>query len=51
MNNMLAVVLAVLGLFAATFGGFGLDVALVVSGTVLFFASVLLLYDLPGGDR
>ena len=48
-SNHLAVLLAAAGLFAAVFGVFGLDVALVVAGLSLFVASVLLLIDFPTG--
>lgn len=51
MTNIVAVLLAVSGLFAAMYGAFGLDVALIVAGITLTSASVLLLYDLDGGNK
>lgn len=49
MTNHLAVLIAHAGLFAAVYGAFGLDAALVVAGLSLFLASVLLLFDFPTG--
>jgi len=49
MSNAVAVLIAHVGLFAAVYGAFGLDAALVVAGLSLFLAAVLLLYDFPTG--
>lgn len=49
MSNQLAVLIAHLGLFAATYGLFGFRVGLVVAGLSLFLAATLLLIDFPTG--
>lgn len=49
MSNHVAVLMACLGLFAAMFGLFGLQVALAVAGTTLFLVSTVLLIDFPTG--
>jgi hypothetical protein len=46
--NIIGVVLATVGLWAATFGAFGFRAGLIVSGLFLFGAALILLIDVEG---